>query len=395
MTILDRLYFVSFLKQYVIVLLSLLSLYVVVDLFTNLNDFTGNKADFGAVVKHISAYYSVQVLLIFDRLSDAITLVGAVFAVALMQRSNELLPQLSAGVPTRRVIRPILLGGLLTSTFGPLVNEFVIPRYADLLTVPRDDPERRKPVAVRGAFDPLTGAHFVAEQAFHRERKVTRFEYTSPPLGDVEPVGPGEGAGTGSSGPAQPPAPVASTGLLHVAAKEAVYIPPVPGQVESGGWQLYNATPPEPEPNQRLPRNLMYLRTPGRYFLKTDVSFEVVTRRASWYLFAPTSNLWGMLQESDGTRQTGVAVLFHSRLVRPLVALTMLVLGLGIVLRDQNRHVFISAGACLVVSALFYITVLACKFAGDNDILPAPLAAWLPVILAGPVAVALFDAIHT
>lgn len=394
MTILDRMYFVSYLKQYVIVLASLLSLYVIVDLFTNLNDFTNNKADFGAVLKHITAYYSVQVLLIFDRLSDAITLVGAVFAVALMQRSNELLPQLSAGVPTRRVIRPILLGGLVTSTFGPLVNEFVIPRYADLLTVPRDDPERRKPVAVRGAFDPLTGGHFVAEQAFHRELKVTRFEYTSPPLGDVDAVEPANGS-SGSSGPAVPPGPVASTGLLHVAAKEAVYVPPVKGQAVSGGWQLYNAVPAEPEPNQRLPRNLTYLRTPGRYFLKTDVSFEVVTRRSSWYLFAPTTHLWGLLQESDGTRQTGVAVLFHSRLVRPLVALTMLVMGLGIVLRDQNRHVFISAGACLVVSALFYVTVLACKFAGENDFLPAPLAAWLPVILAGPVAVSLFDAIHT
>lgn len=385
MTTLDRLYFVSFLKQYAIVLASLLSLYVVVDLFTNLNDFTGNKADFGAVLRHIAGYYSVQVLLIFDRLSDAITLVGAVFTVALMQRNNELLPQLSAGVPTRRVILPVLLGGALTSSFGPLVNEFVVPRYADMLTVPRDDPELRKPTAVRGGYDPLTGGHFVAEKAFRRELKVTKFEYTSPPLGDVEPT---DATGT------PPGAPVAGTGLIHVTAQEAVYVPPGAGGGLSGGWQLYNALPAQPEPNQRLPRNLRFLEN-GRYFLKTEVTFDVVTRRVSWYLFAPTTHLWGMLQDSDGTRQTGVAVLFHTRLVRPLVALTMLVLGLGIVLRDQNRHVFISAGACLVVSAMFYVTVLACKFAGDNDYLPAPLAAWLPVILAGPVAIALFDAIHT
>jgi len=143
MTTLDRLYFVSFFRQYLIVLSSLLSLYVVVDLFTNLNDFTNNKGGFGAVLNHIVGYYSVQVLLIFDRLSEAITLIGAVFTVALMQRNNELLPQLSAGVPTRRVILPVLLGGLLTTALGPLVNEFVIPQYAEVRTVPRDDPELR------------------------------------------------------------------------------------------------------------------------------------------------------------------------------------------------------------------------------------------------------------
>ena len=382
MTILDRLYLVSYFRQYLIVLSSLLSLYVVVDLFTNLNDFTSGKSGFGAVLNHIVGYYSVQVLLIFDRLSEAITLNAALFTVALMQRNNELLPQLSAGVPTRRVIRPILLGGMITTSFGPLVNEFVIPRYADILTVPRDDPELRKPTVVRGGFDPVTGAHVVAEQAFRRELKVTKFEFTSAPVGDAEPA-------------ESPGAAVSGTGLLHLTAGEAFYVPPVAGDPRSGGWKLFNAVPAEkPEASQTLPRNLRHLDH-GQYFLKTDVSFDTVTRRASWYIFAPTSQLWAMLNDTDGTRQSGVAVLFHSRLVRPLVGLTMLVLGLAIVLRDQNRHVFISAGACLVVSALFYIAVLACKYAGDHDFLPAPLAAWLPIMIAGPLAVSLFDAIHT
>jgi lipopolysaccharide export system permease protein len=32
---------------------------------------------------------------------------------------------------------------------------------------------------------------------------------------------------------------------------------------------------------------------------------------------------------------------------------------------------------------------------GDNDLISPPLAAWLPVLLFGPVAIAQFDAIHT
>jgi lipopolysaccharide export system permease protein len=32
---------------------------------------------------------------------------------------------------------------------------------------------------------------------------------------------------------------------------------------------------------------------------------------------------------------------------------------------------------------------------GDNDFLPPALAAWAPVLLFGPLAVAMFDAVHT
>ena len=102
-----------------------------------------------------------------------------------------------------------------------------------------------------------------------------------------------------------------------------------------------------------------------------------------------------MLNDTDGTRQSGVAVLFHSRLVRPLVGLTMLVLGLGIVLRDQNRHVFISAGLCLFLAVVFSAVVYGAKYLGDLDMLPAPLAAWMPALVFGPLCFVTFDAIHT
>ena len=44
MTILDRMFFANFLRNFAIVLVCLLSLYLVVDLFMNLNDFTKDKS---------------------------------------------------------------------------------------------------------------------------------------------------------------------------------------------------------------------------------------------------------------------------------------------------------------------------------------------------------------
>src|SRR4029077_5945153 len=111
------------------------SLYVVIDLFTNIDSFGKAGGGFRAVVEHIVSYYGYQISLIFDRMAEFITLLAAMFTVSWMQRNNELLPQLSAGIPTRRVLRPVLIGAAITLSFGPLNQEFIIPRISNQLMI--------------------------------------------------------------------------------------------------------------------------------------------------------------------------------------------------------------------------------------------------------------------
>ena len=102
-----------------------------------------------------------------------------------------------------------------------------------------------------------------------------------------------------------------------------------------------------------------------------------------------------MLFRSDASRAPGLAVLFHARLVRPLVGMVLVMLGLSVILRDQNRNIFISAGMCLVLCCLFFGAAYTAKMLGDNDMVPPALAAWLPLMVFGPYALVLFDAAHT
>ena len=68
-------------------------------------------------------------------------------------------------------------------------------------------------------------------------------------------------------------------------------------------------------------------------------------------------DLYRELQAAEPSRQSsgGIdrkkAVLFHTRLARPLVGIILVFLGLSVILRDQNRNVFISAGMCVVLCA--------------------------------------------
>src|SRR4029079_11506683 len=112
--LLDRVLFVAYLKAYLLCLVSLLSLYVVIDLFMNLDDFAAHVHGLGAVLRHVGTYYGHKVVHVFDQLGEPTVLLAAMFTVAWVQRNNELLPLLSAGVPTRRVLRPVLFGAALT-----------------------------------------------------------------------------------------------------------------------------------------------------------------------------------------------------------------------------------------------------------------------------------------
>jgi lipopolysaccharide export system permease protein len=69
--------------------------------------------------------------------------------------------------------------------------------------------------------------------------------------------------------------------------------------------------------------------------------------------------------------------------------------GLSVILRDQNRNVFLSAGLCVVLCALFFTAQFVAKSLGDNEYVSPALAAWMPVLIFGPLSLALFDAVHT
>lgn len=126
-TLIDRQLIVSYVKSYIICLVSMMGLFIVVDLFTNLDNFTEGKENFDQVIDHIVKYYGMKTSQIFDRLCEAIVLLAAMFTVALLQRNNELLPLLSAGVSTRRVVRPVLMSAFLMLGLTILNQEFILP----------------------------------------------------------------------------------------------------------------------------------------------------------------------------------------------------------------------------------------------------------------------------
>jgi lipopolysaccharide export system permease protein len=359
MKLLDRALFVAFIKAYLLCLVSLLSLYIVIDLFPKLDDFADQVHGLLPLVRSIASYYGYQVIRIFDQLCEPIVLLAAMFTVAWVQRNNELLPLLSAGVPTRRMLRPVLAGAALMIGLGVANQELVIPQVADALLADRDDLNTSKAVAVQGTFEP-NFVHVEGTFASRREMEVKPFYVALPEQ--------------------------MTGGLIHLSAKRAHYLP------DQHKWLMEDTIPATLDPCPPVLEPV----DPGRYFLKVqEVDFDVLTRNKNWYMFAATGKLRELLYRPDGRRQPGIAVLFHMRLTRPILGVLLVVMGLSLILRDPTRNIFVGVGLCLIMCAVFFAAVFICRQLGELELLAPAVAAWLPVLMFGPFAFALFDAIHT
>jgi lipopolysaccharide export system permease protein len=248
---------------------------------------------------------------------------------------------------------------------APLNVEFLIPEVAEELMSNRDDPEGSKAQVLMGAYD-SSGIHIEGGEGYFKDKRIRNFSATFP-----------------ENSP---------SGMVHVTAETAIYTPPGDGP-EAGGWTLMNAKP-ESFPGQ-MPVNLKQLG-PGRYFLKADTAdYNTVNRGGTWYMYASTPHLRELLSGAEPRRQVKMAVIFHTRITRPLVGILLVILGVSVILWNPSRHIVLSAALCLGLGVGYYMFVLGFKAMGDADLISPPLAAWFPVMIYGPMALVSFDMIHT
>ncbi|MBM3994483.1 MAG: LptF/LptG family permease [Planctomycetes bacterium] len=376
-TIHDRQMIIGYVKAYLFCLVALMGLFVVVDLFMNLEDFTSNRRDFTAVLQYVGVYYGFKSFQIFDRLCEAVVLLAGMFTVAWMQRNNELLPLLSAGVSTRRAVAPVLCCAFAMMTLAAVNQELAMPNIDAFMLENRQNPDGAKDTDIKGGVYDRNNILVSGKAAIKKELLVKDFV-------------------------AVIPTSIGRNSITFLQAEEARYVPEQAGDKRTGGWLLKNAKPAELPNWPQDKEDILKPLGDGAYFLKTpDVDLDTVMRVKNWYMYRPTVQLLTELDKPyhSQAQQATLAVVFHMRLTRPIVGVILVLLGLSVILRDQNRNIFISAGLCLMLCVVFFASILACQYLGTNletraYVSPA-MAAWLPVIIFGPISLVMFDAVHT
>ena len=71
--------------------------------------------------------------------------------------------------------------------------------------------------------------------------------------------------------------------------------------------------------------------------------------------------------------------------------ISLLFLGLPLVLKRENRNVFVAIGLCSLVTSAFVLVAIAFQYLGSIYAISPALGAWAPLILFVPVAAALAE----
>ena len=132
--------------------------------------------------------------------------------------------------------------------------------------------------------------------------------------------------------------------------------------------------------------------TGGRFFHETDLTAEELELRQSgrWQDFMSSGELSRLLEMQRAINLREVRLAKYFRFAAPLNRLVMLLLGLPFILSRQ-RNLKASGMLCLMMVGAFFIFVHVCRYLG----LPEFWAAFLPVLLFGPVSVLMLDSIKT
>jgi len=371
MRIYDRYVLLVFGRVLLVCLISITGLYFVVDGFNNLDEFLRYGRQQDGLLKVLAGYYLARVPWFFDLMSSLLVLVAAMFAVTLLQRTNEFTALMAAGVSRWRIVKPLVFAAAMVSGLAAANREVVIPTLRDQLLRNAQDWMGQTAKPLEPITDNQTDILLSGLETYADEQRIERPNFLLPrPYGDF--------------------------GRKLVAAS-AYYRPP---RKELPGGYLMDHVSDQPElteipsvydagrPIILSPHDTPWLKD-DQCFVVSEIDFSQLEGGRQWRQLASTSELLRGLRSTSLEFGLDARVTIHSRVVQPFLDMALFFLGLPLVLTRQNRNIFVAAGWCFLVVVIFITVVMACHVLGGNGYLLRPsLAAWCPLIIFAPLAAA-------
>lgn len=371
MTRIDRYILVLYLRVLLICFASVCGLLIVVEVFTNLDEFVRYGAQSGrGLLAILVEYFIPRIIEMFEGLSGLLALLALLFVIAWLNKTHEFTALLAAGVTKRRVIKPLLAASAVVVLGAASLREIVIPAYQDRLSLNPQELTGEVPRSMRPLYDPssmvlIQGLHLLPAQRLVVEPSLKVY---GGPLSEA--VG------------------------NKLVAKTAVYQAETPNH--AAGYLLSEVTQPtdiasiasvqvDGQDLLLTPAGADWL-APNQCFIASSIEYEAL-RGGAWKKHASTFALVQHLRGESDMHSSNVRVQIHQRLLRPVVDWTVLLLGIPVLLTRPDRHMFWVAGACLGIVTGFTAIVLGVAALGSSSgwISPA-LSIWLPLIVFTPWA---------
>jgi lipopolysaccharide export system permease protein len=124
MLILDKYLIRDFLKSFISALSVFIFLFIIIDIFSSLQEILKNHPPFLKVVE----YYIYSIPTIFVQISSIASLLATLFTLGNLNQSNEIIAMRATGLSVFHIIRPLITFGLLLSLGIFVLNETITPK---------------------------------------------------------------------------------------------------------------------------------------------------------------------------------------------------------------------------------------------------------------------------
>jgi lipopolysaccharide export system permease protein len=368
-TKIDRYILTLFLRTVLICFCSLAGIFIVFHAFTSMDDLVKQAQEEDGLVRVMFRYYGPYMLLLFDWTGAIIALMAFLFTIGWLRRTGELTAILSAGISHGRIFRPILIASLILVVLQLANREMVLPMYSDVLTMKAKDISGEHEQPILAQYDKVNrvlidGSSLVTLSQLIREPSF-RLDGDYPGFGDLLLADSARWLDANDEH---------SSGYLL----EGVQRPDRIDQLRSVGVKDRMILMTSRDQLWLGSRQCFFATTVHTDFLQTNQS---ATRMAS------VRELSQRVRNPAVHSSMGLKVLLHERILRLPLDYALILLGLPMVVNRHGRNLFVMIGAAmLTVMAFFAVKTLAGAMGGSGYWLSPMMAAWLPLLILGPVA---------
>jgi lipopolysaccharide export system permease protein len=122
-TVLDRLISKEYLKLFLLIIISFLSLYLIVDFFERIRMFMSNHATLSQII----SYFFFKIPMIISQIIPAAALLAALITFGSMSRSNEIVALKANGISLYRTAASVVTISFIICIFAFSISEFITP----------------------------------------------------------------------------------------------------------------------------------------------------------------------------------------------------------------------------------------------------------------------------
>ena len=364
-TTFDRYLLGRLLHTFAVFFVAAYGLYVVIDLFTHIDDFQEKAASASnlEMFRLIIEFYAYRVFEFLELAGQVLIVISVIVVLGLLQKHSENYPILAAGIPATRLLRPLLMATLILNATLIANQEFIIPALAVPLQTPHGS-QTAKVQKVEPVYDYWNYLmHIDGDQVLIHNQTLVGASFTLPK-------------------------PELASQICVLKAEKATFISET--EKHGSGWLLQNMTGVlETELLTEEGRKRVIPSSNGKdVFIASEVSFDQLYNRGRNLKLLSSMQLIQRIQNpSTGPMPVrGQSLALHARITRPLLCLLNIAIALPLVMRKESHSLITNMVVCASVLGFLYILAQGCFALGSVGQVSPDLAAWLPVIAGGIVS---------